>query len=136
METTHCLVRSNEVSKDAQVEEFSRTVTPKTDGAVTFLAPGVSLPVGTGFFILTCEDETSICAGKLGKRKQTEAKKEGEESLPMEDRLALLSTVDGSKTPPRTDTLAQLLAQVNTRVCPDLLKNFCPGVAQQRSAHP
>ena len=31
----------------------------------------------------------------------------------MEDRLALLSTVDGSKTPPRTDTLAQLLAQVN-----------------------
>ena len=30
----------------------------------------------------------------------------------MEDRLALLSTVDGSKTPPRTDTLAQLLAQV------------------------
>ena len=33
----------------------------------------------------------------------------------MEDRLALLSTVDGSKTPPRTDTLAQLLAQVD---CP------------------
>ena len=31
----------------------------------------------------------------------------------MEDRLALLSTVDGSKTPPRTDTLAQLLAQVD-----------------------
>jgi len=119
METSHCLVRSNEVSKDAQEEEFSRTVTPKTDGAVTFLAPGVSLPVGTG---------------KLGKRKQA-AKKEGEESLPMEDRLALLSTVDGSKTPPRTDTLAQLLAQglhsndqrilssVLDRADPDLIDN-------------
>jgi len=112
-------VRSNEVSKDSREEEFSRTVTPKTDGAVTFLAPGVSLPVGTG---------------KLGKRKQ-EAKKEGEESLPMEDRLALLSTVDGSKTPPRTDTLAQLLAQglhsndqrilssVLDRADPDLIDN-------------
>ena len=111
METTHCLVRSNEVSKDAHVEEFSRTVTPKTDGAVTFLAPGVSLPVGTGCFIFN-RRHTSVCPGKLGKRKQTEEKKEGEESLPMEDRLALLSTVDGSKTPPRTDTLAQLLAQV------------------------
>jgi len=32
-----------------------------------------------------------MCPGKLGKRKQ-DAKKEGEESLPMEDRLALLST--------------------------------------------
>ena len=51
METTHCLVRSNEVSKDAREEEFSRTVTPKTDGSVTFLAPGVSLPVGTGLFL-------------------------------------------------------------------------------------
>merc|ERR1719234_2866953 len=89
METSHFLVRSNEVSKDAREEEFSRTVAPKTDGVVTFLAPGVSLPVGTG---------------KLGKRKQESLKKEGgEESLPMEDRLALLSTVDGSKTPPRTD---------------------------------
>ena len=48
METSHCLVRSNEVSKDVREEEFNKTVTPKTDGAVTFLAPGVSLPVGTG----------------------------------------------------------------------------------------
>ena len=48
METSHCLVRSNEVSKDVREEEFNKTVTPKKDGAVTFLAPGVSLPVGTG----------------------------------------------------------------------------------------
>jgi len=54
METSHCLVRSNEVSKDGREEEFSRTVAPKTDGAVTFLAPGVSLPVGTGFLLLPC----------------------------------------------------------------------------------
>jgi len=66
-----------------------------TDGGVVFLAPGVSLPVGTG---------------KLGKRKPT-VEPEEEESLPMEDRLALLSTGDDIKTKPRTDTLAQLLAQ-------------------------
>ena len=40
----------------------------------------------------------------------------------MEDRLALLSTVDGSKTPPRTDTLAQLLAQVH-RLTKDISSN-------------
>ena len=89
-------------------------MTPKTDGAVTFLAPGVSLPVGTGKKRENFEtSQNQISLGKLGKRKQ-EQKKDGEESLPMEDRLALLSTVDGSKTPPRTDTLAQLLAQVFT----------------------
>ena len=114
METSHCLVRSNEVSKDVREEEFNKTVTPKTDGAVTFLAPGVSLPVGTGKKRENFEtSQNQISLGKLGKRKQ-EQKKDGEESLPMEDRLALLSTVDGSKTPPRTDTLAQLLAQVFT----------------------
>ena len=48
METDHCLVRSSEDSASVREEEFNKTVTPKTDGAVTFLAPGVSLPVGTG----------------------------------------------------------------------------------------
>ena len=56
----------------------------------------------------------------------------------MEDRLALLSTVDGSKTPPRTDTLAQLLAQVNrstNNISSNTLNNiFESGFAQQRSA--
>ena len=65
---------------------------------------------------------TLIHPGKLGKRKQEEKKEIGEESLPMEDRLALLSTVDGSKTPPRTDTLAQLLAQVH-RLTKDISSN-------------
>ena len=77
METTHCLVRSNEVSKDAHVEEFSRTVTPKTDGAVTFLAPGVSLPVGTGFFILTCEEETSKHLCRKAWKAKTNRSEEG-----------------------------------------------------------
>ena len=69
METTHCLVRSNEVSKDAQVEEFSRTVTPKTDGAVTFLAPGVSLPVGTGCFIFISRKINKRLSRKAWKKK-------------------------------------------------------------------
>ena len=50
----------------------------------------------------------------------------------MEDRLALLSTVDGSKTPPRTDTLAQLLAQVNrltNKISSNrLIKSFTQGL--------
>ena len=54
METDHCLVRSNEDSTKVREEEFNKTVTPKTDGAVTFLAPGVSLPVGTGLTLWAC----------------------------------------------------------------------------------
>ena len=54
METDHCLVRSSEDSTSVREEEFNKTVTPKTDGAVTFLAPGVSLPVGTGLILWTC----------------------------------------------------------------------------------
>lgn len=118
METNHCLVRNPQIQSNNQ-DQFTKTVTPKTDGGVTFLAPGVSMPVGTG---------------KLGKRKPAK-EPGGEESLPMEDRLALLSTVDGSKTPPRTDTMAQLLAQglhsndnrilssVLDRADPDLIDN-------------
>merc|ERR1712106_555357 len=75
----------------------SDLVTPRTDGQVVFLAPGASLSTGQG--------------KKEGKRK---AEKEEEDSLPMEDRLSLLSTQPSSQTStsaPRTDTLAQLLAQ-------------------------
>ena len=54
METDHCLVRSSEDSASVREEEFNKTVTPKTDGAVTFLAPGVSLPVGTGLILWAC----------------------------------------------------------------------------------
>ena len=54
METDHCLVRNSEDSASVREEEFNKTVTPKTDGAVTFLAPGVSLPVGTGLTLWAC----------------------------------------------------------------------------------
>ena len=54
METDHCLVRNSEDSTSVREEEFNKTVTPKTDGAVTFLAPGVSLPVGTGLILWAC----------------------------------------------------------------------------------
>jgi len=94
LEARHCLVRARVEGRREEAEEFTKTVAPVTDGAVTFLAPGVSLPLGTG---------------KLGKRKvETKLR---EESLPMEDRLALLTTAEGSKAAPRTDTMAQLLAQ-------------------------
>jgi len=94
---SHCLVRESSVLKvDNQQGDFTKTITPKTEGDVVFLAPGVTQPVGTG---------------KLGKRKQSKETKD--DSLPMEDRLALLSTAttEGVNTPPRADSLAQLLAQ-------------------------
>lgn len=96
LKQTECLVRElPQLKVPTQQDQFTKTLTPKTDGDVVFLAPGVSQPVGTG---------------KLGKRKQSSVTKE--DSLPMEDRLALLTTEPGDgKTPPRTDTLAQLLAQ-------------------------
>ena len=73
MEASHCLVRSNEVSKEAREEEFSRTVTPKTDGAVTFLAPGVSLPVGTGIFVRACVESQNMnnCLFRKAWKKKT-----------------------------------------------------------------
>jgi len=94
---SHCLVRDSSVVKvNSQQGDFTKTVTPKTEGDVVFLAPGVTQPLGPG---------------KLGKRKQSKETKD--ESLPMEDRLALLSTatIEGVNTPPRADSLAQLLAQ-------------------------
>lgn len=98
LKPSECLVRETPVVKlSNQQEEFNKTITPKTDGDVVFLAPGISQPVGTG---------------KLGKRKQPSTNVGEEDSLPMEDRLSLLTTSPGgSKTPPRTDTMAQLLTQ-------------------------
>jgi hypothetical protein len=100
LEATHCLVRPGVTQAVGQTDQFSKTVTPhRPEGGVTFLAPGVSLPVGTG---------------RLGKRRAAAGGQgAGEAALPMEDRLALLSTGEaGGRTPPRSDTLAQLLAQV------------------------
>jgi len=87
------LVREKNKSKSGQTEGVTDVVTPKTDGKVVFLAPGSSLSTGKG------------------KRK---AEKADDDSLPVEDRISLLSTdasVPGSGVTPRTDTLAQLLAQ-------------------------
>jgi len=99
IEENHCLVRPPPQSVQKEDEEqFTKTVTPNTEGNVTFLAPGVTLPVGTG---------------KLGKRKSETPGTGGREGegASMEDRLALLATTQGTNTPPRTDTLAQLLSQ-------------------------
>eukprot|EP00092_Neocalanus_flemingeri_P016568 GFUD01017928.1.p1 GENE.GFUD01017928.1~~GFUD01017928.1.p1 ORF type:complete len:622 (-),score=257.62 GFUD01017928.1:219-2084(-) len=93
-----CLVREMTVTKSGQAGSVSDLVTPRTDGQVVFLAPGDSLGTGQGR------------QRKEGKRK---AEKE-EDSLPVEDRLSLLSTQpspQADKAAPRTDTLAQLLAQ-------------------------
>jgi len=93
-----CLVRENTVTKSGQTGSASDLVTPRTDGQVIFLAPGASLSTGQG--------------KKEAKRKA--GKEEEEDSLPMEDRLSLLSTQPSCQTStsaPRTDTLAQLLAQ-------------------------
>ena len=38
-------VRAGPQAKVEQQEQFTKTVTPKTDGGVVFLAPGVTLPV-------------------------------------------------------------------------------------------
>jgi len=69
-------------------------VTPRTDGKVVFLAPGPSLG-----------------ATPTNSRKR-HAQKQNENSLPVEERLSLLSTTTtGSSSSPRTDTLTQLLVQ-------------------------
>jgi len=81
--------------------EFNAVVTPRTDGDVTFLAPGVSQPLGPG-------------QGKLGKRKQSAAPAPSQDSLPIQERVSLLGSQageDSSRSLPRTDTLAQLLTQ-------------------------
>jgi len=94
-----CLVRENTMTKPGQPgRQVTDLITPRTDGQVVFLAPG---------------GDQAHSGGK-GKRKAD--KKEEVDSLPVEDRLSLLSTNPSSQTgsqtsAPRTDTLAQLLAQ-------------------------
>jgi len=98
LEKEHCLVREAPISrlKAEQQVDHSKTVTPETNGDVVFLAPGLSQPAATG---------------KLGKRQKSH-NNGAVDSLPVEERLALLSSQTGSgKAPPRTDTLAQLLVQ-------------------------
>jgi len=92
LEQNTCLVREKSVQKSGQSEGNTDVVTPKTDGQVVFLAPGSSLSSGKG------------------KRK---AEKADDDSLPVEERISLLSTDPStpSTTAPRTDTLAKLLAQ-------------------------
>jgi len=91
LEQDTCLVRESGSKKNK--EEVSDVITPNTDGDVVFLAPGSTLGSGQN------------------KRKDNKRKAEKEESLPMEERLSLLSTESSKDTAPRTDTLAQLLAQ-------------------------
>ena len=64
-------------------------VTPRTDGKVTFLAPGPTL---------------------INNRKR-QKEKVNVNSLTVEDRLSLLSTTSKPSDSPKTDTLAQLLVQ-------------------------
>jgi len=92
LEQNTCLVREKSVQRSGQSEGNTDVVTPKTDGQVVFLAPGSSLSSGKG------------------KRK---AEKADDDSLPVEERISLLSTDPStpSTTAPRTDTLAKLLAQ-------------------------
>jgi len=88
-----CLVRDKVVTKPGQTRGVTDVVNPKTDGQVVFLAPGSSLSTGKG------------------KRKSGKA---DDDSLPVEERISLLSTQPSTTTSsltPRTDTLAQLLAQ-------------------------
>merc|ERR1711892_70264 len=88
-----CLVRDKVVTKPGQTRGVTDVVTPKTNGQVVFLAPGSSLSTGKG------------------KRKSEKA---DDDSLPVEERISLLSTQPNTITSsltPRTDTLAQLLAQ-------------------------
>jgi len=98
LEKEHCLVREAPISRlkaDQQIDH-SKTITPDTNGDIVFLAPGLSQPAATG---------------KLGKRAKSQ-KNQTVDSLPVEERLALLSNQSGAKgAAPRTDTLAQLLVQ-------------------------
>jgi len=99
LEKNHALVRQPLVARivtDTQAEH-TKTVTPDTHGDVVFLSPGVSQP---------------SAANKLGKKRKSQQENVKIDSLPIEDRLKLLATETGpDKTPPRTDTLAQLLVQ-------------------------
>jgi len=92
MEQDTCLVRESIVTKPGKTGSVTDLVTPRTDGQVVFLAPGSSLGRGQG------------------KRKSN---KEDEDSLPVEERVSLLSTQPSTTAgaAPRTDTMAQLLAQ-------------------------
>ena len=99
LEKEHCLVRQAPISRlkaDHQVDH-SKTITPDTNGDIVFLAPGMSQPAATG---------------KHSKRAKSQ--NETVDSLPVEERLALLSNQSGAKGAAprhRTDTLAQLLVQ-------------------------
>jgi len=93
MDQDTCLVRESIMTKTGKTGGVTDLVTPRTDGQVVFLAPGSSLGRGQG------------------KRKNN---KEDDASLPVEERVSLLSTQPSSAavgSAPRTDTLAQLLAQ-------------------------
>jgi hypothetical protein len=93
MDQDTCLVRDSIVTRH-KTGGVSDLLTPRTDGQVVFLAPGSSLGRGQ-------------CKGKTAK--------EEDSSLPVEeDRVSLLSTQPSNNAvgaAPRTDTLAQLLAQ-------------------------
>ena len=93
MDQDTCLVRDCIVTRH-KTGGVSDLLNPRTDGQVVFLAPGSSLDRGQG-------------KGK--------AAKEEDSSLPVEeDRVSLLSTQPSNNAvgaAPRTDTLAQLLAQ-------------------------
>jgi hypothetical protein len=88
-----CLARDSIVTRHS-TRGVSGLMTPRTDGQVAFLDPGSSLGRGQG-------------KGKTAK--------EEDSSLPVEkDRASLLSTQPSTTAvgaAPRTDTLAQLLAQ-------------------------
>ena len=76
----------------------NNVVTPQTDGKVVFLAPGPSL---------------SSVTNKSGRKRGAEKAGDKEKTMPVEDRLSLLSTSTmNTTTSPRTDTLTQLLVQV------------------------
>ena len=93
LSATTCLVR--EVRREARHANKleAELVTPKTDGKVTFLAPGPTMITGSG----------------SGRKRPKE--KVNVASLTVEDRLSLLSTTSNSSDSPKTDTLAQLLVQ-------------------------
>ena len=87
LEKEHCLVRQAPISRLKAYQQVD------TNGDIVFLAPRLPQPAATG---------------KLGKR--VKSQNETVDSLPVEERLALLSNQSGAKgAAPRTDSLVQLL---------------------------